>query len=81
MTARRRTSRWSQGVWRAVRRAAEALRALQEEQSRMWDAWCQANEATKSDFAPADLGPDPRRPPAVREPPARSPRHPCRGTP
>jgi hypothetical protein len=38
MTAKRRTSRWSQGVWRALRRAAAALWALQEVQSRMWDA-------------------------------------------
>jgi len=43
-------------VWRAVRRAAEALWALQEEQSRMRDAWRQANQATVSDFGPLTWG-------------------------
>jgi len=52
MTAKRRTFRWSQDVWRAVRCAAAALWALQEEQSRMWDAWWQANRATVPDSGP-----------------------------
>ena len=52
MTAKRRTSRWSQGVWRAVHRAAAALWAIQEEQSRTRDAWWQANRATAPDSGP-----------------------------
>jgi hypothetical protein len=52
MTAKRRTSRWSQGVWRAALRATAALWAMQEEQGRMWDAWWQANRATVPDSGP-----------------------------
>jgi hypothetical protein len=46
MTANQRAFRWSKGMWRAARRAAAALWALQEEQGRMWEIWCQANRAT-----------------------------------
>ena len=52
MTAKRRISRWSRGVWRPVRRAAAALWALQDEQGRMWDAWWQSGRAAVPDSGP-----------------------------
>ena len=37
---------------RAVRRVARALRAVQDEQARMWEAWWQANRAVAPEAGP-----------------------------
>ena len=39
-------------AWRAARRAASALRAIQDEQVRMWEALWQANRASGPEAGP-----------------------------
>jgi len=39
-------------LWRAVRRAASALRHVHCEQTLMWELWCQANRATVPSTGP-----------------------------
>ncbi len=45
MTISQPARRRLRAVWRVTRRAARALRAVHDEQVRMWEAWWQANRA------------------------------------
>jgi len=51
MTASQDTRRRS-AAWRAVRRAAGALRHIHREQALMWELWWQANRASAPSTGP-----------------------------
>ena len=52
MTANQPAARRPRAAWRAARRVARALRAVQDEQARMWEAWWQANRAVIPETGP-----------------------------
>ena len=52
MSVSQGTAHQFSAVWRAARRAAAALWAMQEEQGVMWDMWWQLNRATTPDSGP-----------------------------
>ena len=46
MIASQHLRRRSARLWRAIRRAAAALRHVNDQQTLMWETWWQANRAT-----------------------------------
>lgn len=52
MTADPPARRWPRAARQAIRRAARALRAVQDEQVHMWEAWWQANRAAVQETGP-----------------------------
>jgi len=52
MTASQHLRRRSARLWRAIRRAAAALRHVNDQQTLMWETWWQANRATVPETGP-----------------------------
>ena len=52
MTASPHIRHWSARLGRAIRRAAAALRNVNDQQTLMWETWWQANRATVPETGP-----------------------------